>query len=170
MSYGAAAYSNIALLPSALPKRSAVERKRAAAESRNAEAHLKSKIEQANTILDRLEARAAAQAALLKAIAKRKAATLARIERIEDRILQDMEDAGVTELMGIRCKMRSQPAAAALDIVDETLIPRIYFNTPKAPPATVDKVAVKKALAADDELDPKAWGCRLTAKVSLIRK
>ena len=170
MAYSHAAYSNLAVVPSALPKRSAAERRHEASAARSEETRLKEKIERANTILDRLEARAAAQAAALKDLTKRKAATLAKIERLEDEILTRMEEAGLAQLTGIRCQMRSQPAPAALEIVDESLIPRQYFNAPKTPPATPDKVAIKKALAADDALDPKTWGCKLTSKVSLIRR
>jgi hypothetical protein len=167
MPYANAVYSNI--VPGAPLKRSAAERKAEAASQRDAEARLKRKVEQANAVLDRLEERASYQAAVIKAMTRRKAATLARIERIEDRILREMDAAGLTEVTGIRSKMRSQLAAAALEIVDESLIPRMYFNTPKAPPATPDKVAIKKALAADDDLDPRDWGCKLTSKVSLVR-
>jgi hypothetical protein len=169
MSLPNSAYANLTLVPDA-PKRSVRERKASALADASAESALKRIVERANDVLDALEAREVSLASQIKALQKRKAANAARIERIEDRALTLMQEAGLTTLAGVRCSWRSQPAAAALDIVDETLIPRSYFNTPKTPPATPDKVAIKKALAADDELDPAAWGCKLTSKISLIRK
>jgi hypothetical protein len=40
----------------------------------------------------------------------------------------------------------------------------------KTPPATPDKNAIKKALAADAELNAADYGCRLTSKTKLVRK
>ena len=168
--YSNAAFANIALVaPSAL-KRSAADRKLDAVSGRQSETRLKQKVDQANTILDRLEARSAELAQLIKALQKRKAATAAKSERLEDAILTMMDSAGIKTITGLRCSMSSRPSAEALEIQDESLIPRIYFNTPKTPPATPDKVAIKKALGQSEDLDPAVWGCKLTSKVSLIRK
>lgn len=166
----ASAYSNIALVPPSVSKRSTAVLRAASEQARETEARLKRKVEQANTILDRLEARAVTQAAAQRELAKRKAATLARIERIEDAILTEMHNAGLEKISGLRCTMRSQPAAASLEIVNSLLIPKQYMVPPKPAPASPDKVAIKKALAADDELDPAAWGVKLSTTISLIRK
>lgn len=165
----AKAFSNIALVPPSVAKRSAAAL-RVPAKAREEQARLKVKVEQANTILDRLELRAVQQNAAQKELAKRKAATLARIVRIEDAILQEMHDAGLDKVFGIRCTMRSQPAPASLEVVNSLLIPKQYMVPPKPAPASPDKVAIKKALAADDDLDPAAWGVKLNTTISLIRK
>jgi Gp157 protein len=168
MALPAAAYSNLALFP-ASPKGGAA-RKLAAVQANDAELTLKRNVERANTLLDRLEAREAAFAAEIKAIQKRKTANAARIAKIEDSILGYMDEAGVQTLAGVRCSMRLQPAAASLVVVDQSLIPAEYLRTPKVPPAEPDKVLIKKALAANEDLDPAAWGCKLVSTISLIRK
>jgi hypothetical protein len=167
-----AAYANLTLVKPAVsaPLRSSAQRKSAAAGGREDEARIKAKVEQANGILDWLEARAEAQAQAMKAMAKRKAATLARIARIEDGILTRMDEAALKLITGLRCSMRSQPSPEALEVVDETKIPREYMRDPKRPPAAPDKVAIKAAFAGNDELVPADWGCKLTSRISLIRK
>jgi hypothetical protein len=164
----AAAYCNIALFPSA-PKGGAA-RKAGAAGRNDQEAQIKRNVERANALLDKLEARQAEFAAELKRLQKRKNATAARIERIEDEILTYMDEQGVELLTGIRCTMRSQPAAAALEILDETKIPKEYFRQPPAPPNAPDKVAIKAALAKLPDMNPDDWGVKLKSKISLIRK
>jgi hypothetical protein len=165
----AAAYSNLALFPPAAPKGGAARRS-AAAGRNDQEAQTKRNVERSNAVLDRLEARQAGFAAELKRIQKRKNATAARIERIEDEILTYMEDEKIELLAGIRCTMRAQAAAAALEVTDETLIPQQYMRQPPAPPRSPDKVAIKAALAKLPDMDPGDWGCKLSSKISLIRK
>lgn len=170
MALPVAAYSNLALFPSAPPKGRAA-RKAAVATGRNEEeAQLKRNIERANTVLDRLELREKEFAAQLKRLQKRKNATGARIARIEDEILSYMDEERLTLVTGIRCTMRAQPAAASLEVIDETLIPKEYFRQPAAPPSAPDKVAIKAALAANEDLAPGDWGCKLTSKISLVRR
>jgi uncharacterized coiled-coil protein SlyX len=168
--YGNAAYANIALVPERAIKRSAVAQRAAAAQVNAAEARLKTAVDRANRLLDKLEERAAAQAAAIKELSKRKAATLARVARIEGEILKRMDEAALTVVTGTRCSMRSQPAAASLVVLDESLIPAEYMRTPKPGAPTPDKTSIKKALEANDDLDPAAWGCRLSTTISLIRK
>jgi hypothetical protein len=162
------AYANLALFAAPRPA-SIVERKAAANDERAAESRLKYKVEQANRLLEALEKRTAEYAAEIKTFQRLKAVTCARIARLEDEIIRRMDAAGLKSVNGVRCAMRLQTAAEALEIVDESLIPRAYFNTPKVPPATPDKVAIKRALAALEDADPAAWGCRLSSKISLIR-
>lgn len=168
MALPAAAYSNLALFPAA-PKGGAA-RKAAASGRNDQEAQLKRNVERANSVLDRLEARQSEFAAQLKRLQKRKNATAARIEKIEDTILNYMDDEGLQLLTGIRCTMRAQPAAASLEVFDEKLIPKEYFRQPPAPPSAPDKVAIKAALAANEELAPSDWGCKLVSKISLVRR
>lgn len=166
----AAAYSNIALFPATAPKGGGAARRAAAARQNDQETQIKRNVERSNALLDRLEARAAAFAADIKRIQKRKNATAGRIERIEHEILTYMEDERVELLAGIRCTMRAQAAAAALEVVDETLIPKQYLRQPPAPPSAPDKVAIKAALAASQDIEPADWGCKLTSKISLVRR
>jgi hypothetical protein len=171
MAFPAAVYSNLALFPTALSKERRDSRKAAVPTGRNdEEAQLKRNIERANTVLDRLEARQSEQAAQMKRLQKRKNATCARIARIEDEILAYMDDERLTLVTGIRCTMRAQPAAASLEVIDQKLIPKEYFRQPAAPPSAPDKVAIKAALAANEDLAPADWGCKLVSKISLVRR
>jgi hypothetical protein len=81
-----------------------------------------------------------------------------------------MQDAGMATCAGIFHSFRLQNAPVALEIVDAALIPACYMRTPKTPASEVDKIALKTALAQNDELDPAAFGVKLTSKTSLIRK
>lgn len=166
-----AAYSNVGLfaVPAPALKVSGAERKAAAKVERSAEAEVKFQVDRADAILDRLEARAAVFARYVKAYQKRRTAALARYEKIEDEIIAIMEENNVCVLAGVRCSMRLQPAPEALEVLDEALVPN-EFMRPSKTTYSVDKVAVKNALAANDELDPRAWGVKLTSKISLIRK
>jgi hypothetical protein len=164
-----ALYANLTLVRPPETK-GAAERKAAAATEAQAQARLKNVVERTNGVLDRLELRQSSLAAEIKRLTKQKNATAARIERIEDKALTLMHEAGLTQVAGIRCNFRAQQAAAALEVTDETKIPAEYLRQPKTPPPEPDKVAIKKALAEDDEIDPAAWGCRLTSRTSLIRK
>ena len=162
-------YSNLALFPEA-PRATVVERKLAAVVSASAEADLKANVERVNRVLDAIEVRDKVLAGYISSLQKQKAANAKRGEKIEDAVLLYMEDNGLKTLAGVRCSMRLQPAAAALVVLDEKLIPREFMSTPKAPPAAPDKVAIKKALGADESLVPADWGVKLVSKLSLVRK
>lgn len=161
----ASAYANLALVPPRpAAKTTTHARQLEAVAERDRELHLKRKIDQANDILDRLEARGVAQGIQLKALQRRKAATLARIERIEDRILGDMLDARLDNLNGLQCSMSLRQNAASLMIDDEALIPEEYVRSVVT--TSPDKLAIKAAIA-DNIAVP---GCHLEQSVSLIRK
>ena len=160
--------NNLALVPPAAPKGGAA-RKAAAMPEAHAQLVVKRAVDRANAILDRLEARSAEIAKEQKRLAKRKAIAQAKYERCEDRVITLMQDAGLASCAGIFNSFRLQNAPVALEIVDQSLIPAAFFRTPKAPSAEVDKVALKLALAQNDELDPASFGVRLTSKTSLIR-
>lgn len=163
-----ALYANLTAVPPTL--KTAVARRAAARSEAQAEAHIKTKVEQANGVLDRLEERVQAVAVASKALDQKKRLLARRIERITDAILQEMQDAQLTKVDGIRCSFSARPAAAALEVVDQTKLPAEFLRQPKTPPAEPDKLAIKAALAANDELLPGDWGCKLTSKISLIRK
>lgn len=165
-------YANLALVPDAIPvpARGPVEVKRARVSAdRETEAHVKRKVDQACRVLDKLEARERIFADFIKEVQRRKALTCAKISRIEDEILTRMQDAGLTTVAGLRNNMRSQPAAEALEVLDENLIPREYMRPPKPAAAAPDKVAIKRALAQLEDVTAADWGCKLTSKISLIR-
>ncbi len=157
------AYANLALVRPT-PKRTAAGAKAAAHSERDREARLKTKIEQADRVLDRLAAREKALAERIKALQSSRAVNYRRTERIEDRILTEMTEAGLKTCSGLRCTMSARPAPAALVVDDESLIPPEFVSERLV--TSVDKVAVKLALAKGAEIG----GVHLTQKVSLIRK
>ena len=159
------AYSNLSLVRPT-PKRTAATVKASANAERNAEDRLRRKIEQANRVLDRLAAREKLLAGRIKTLQGRRAVNYRRTERIEDRILTEMIEAGLKSCSGLRCSMTARPAPAALVVDDESLIPSEY--KPEKTVVSVDKMAIKAALARDGELVIE--GCHLEQKVSLIRK
>jgi hypothetical protein len=162
-------YANVSSISEAPLKPVAIERKTAAAAHRDAETQLKRKVDQADRVLSTLETRVDTLDARIKELQKRKAAALARAERIEDAILTELDARGVNALTGIRVKLRAQPAPAALEVLHVELVPAEFLRAPKAPAPTVDKVALKAALAADEDLLPSAFGCRLTQRTILVR-
>lgn len=164
------AYANpIAPRPAAV-KLSIMAQRAAASAERSAEAKTKELVERVYALLDDLEAREEELGALAKLYAKRKAALAARRERIEDRVLAEMQAAGLAHVAGLRVSFRAQQAAEALDVFDPTLVPAEFLRQPKTPPKQPDKVALKTALAKDADLDPAAWGCSLSAKTILVRR
>ena len=149
-----ALYANLTAVPPTL--KTAVARRAAARSEAQAEAHIKTKVEQANGVLDRLEERVKAVAVASKALDQKKRLLARRIERITDAILQEMQDAQLTKVDGIRCSFGAA-SAAALEVVDQTKLPAEFLRQPKTPPAEPDKLAIKAALAANDELLPGDW-------------
>lgn len=132
-------------------------------ERKHDEIAAKQAIDRANGILDALEARRAIYKAQTAALKKRDELAAARIDHIEDAILTWMEQAKLTAAAGFHVTFTARPAPAALDVLDESLIPDDYIRekTVTAP----DKVAIKRALAAGEEIA----GVRLTQKISLVR-
>ena len=167
-SIGRAAYSNLSLVRPV--QKGAAARKQAARSEASAEAKLKAKVDQANRVLDALEQRRAESAKAAKAWKQRDASLAARIEAIEDAILAQLDEAGIEKVAGYRTALSSRLTPAALDIVDRTKIPADYWRQPETPAKEPDKTAIKKALAKNADLDPAAWGVRLTLRFSLVRE
>jgi hypothetical protein len=163
MAIPASAYANLALVPKPAAKATKPRAPEVAAK-RDAELHLKRKLEQANTILNRLEARLEAKASAIRCLQKSKNMTAARIERIEDRFLNGMIAARVEKLSGLTTVFTTRQNAASLMIDDDSLIPDQYIRETLT--SAPDKVAIKAALARDEEVP----GCHLEVSVSLIRK
>lgn len=165
-----AAYANVGLFAVPSTRKGAGALKSEAVAARSSESLGKRKVEQVNTVLGKLEAREAELGALIKGLQKRKNATCARIARIEDAVLAYMDDSGVEVLTGVRCSLRMQTAAAALDVFDASLLPAKFFRIPPPAAKQPDKVAIKAALAADVDQLPADWGCKFSSKVCLIRR
>ena len=162
-----AAYTNLQNVKPIL--RSAVQQRAAARSAALAESQIKAKVEQANRVLDALEAREKALAKAIKALDRQKKATAKRVEKIEDAILSWMEESQLKSVEGLRVTFRAQTAAPALVIDDVSKVPDEYLRQPPIPAKEPDKLAIKAALAANEDLAPEAFGARLVSKVSLIR-
>jgi hypothetical protein len=122
------------------------------------------KIDQANDVLNALNALSARISVRIRELQRRKAAVEARYERIEDRIISEMQDNGYEKCHGVRIEFALRNAPAALKVTDESLIPDDFKRESLI--VSVDKTAVKKALVNGAEID----GCELTQKVTLVRK
>jgi Gp157 protein len=174
----ASCYANVTVMPApaAQPERTRAARKAAADPERERELRLKRKIDQANAVLDRLEAREAAYAAdsermtaELERIAKRQAFAQARREKLEERILRAMSAADISHAAGIQHEFSARPAGVKKLIVDSlSKIPANWMRTPKPAKAQPDKLAMKAALEADPDL--VIAGVRLVQTVTLVRK
>lgn len=145
-------------------KRSAAALRAAADRERAREKRAKNKVDQVNRVLDLLDARTAAVAREIARLQKRKAALVARFERIESRTIQELEAAGVQHVDGLRSTLTARPAAASVDILDESLIPEHLCKTE----TTVKplKALIKAELARGVDVP----GVRLLQTISLIRK
>jgi Siphovirus Gp157 len=136
---------------------------------RDREAVLRTKIDRVHRLLSALEARAAACDLAIKQAQARKKAACARAERIEDRVLLLMQDAGLKEVAGRHVTLMSREAGVPKLIVDnEALIPSEYMRQPKPPKPAPDALAIKAALDSDPDL--MIPGVHLAQTVSLIRK
>ena len=162
-------YCNLALVHSA-QRKGAAARKAAVPGETHAEKRLKSKVDQCNRVLDALDALNQHLAIEIRDCQRRRSEIAARIERIEDTALASMAAAGFDRLTGNRTSLEVRLAPASLEIMDETRVPGEYLREPKTPPPAPDKIAIKQALAAREDVHPADWGCRLQSKVLLIRK
>jgi phage-related minor tail protein len=175
----ASAYANLALVPPRTAAKTTTHaRQLEAVAERDRELLLKRKIDQANHVLDRLEARSLAFKRQIAALQKRKNRAEARHERIEDRIIGDMLDARLDKACGLHATFTTRPNAASLMIDHDELIPPEFLRHIPASEEP-DKVALKAALAKRADETPEAYKERtaplfaavhLEQSVSLIRK
>jgi hypothetical protein len=158
-------FSNLAM---ARPvKRTAGALKAAANVERDREAILKTKIDRIHQLLNRLEARAIACDLEVKRQQARKKAACARAEAIEDRVLREMQDAGLKELAGRSVTLIAREAGVSkLIVTDASLIPAIYMRVSKPPAPAPDAMQIKAALERGEDVA----GVRLVRTVSLLRK
>ncbi len=158
-----AAYANLRLVPPAA-KPTAAQLKRDAHAQRTAETSVKQKVEQAHSVLCRLEARSACLALRIKELQRRKGAAERRDERIEDGVLAIMSADDLERLDGLRVAFTMRAATPALIVDDEALIPPEYLRETLV--SAPDKHAIKAALSRGAAIA----GVHLAQKVSLLRK
>ena len=127
-----------------------------------AELRTKKAVDRADAVLAKLEARAEAYTKQIAALQKCKAHALARAERLEQAIVQHMQQAKLSKVDGFEVVLMSKNAPPALIVDDETLVPTQYIRTTEA----VDKTAIKAALARGVQVP----GVRLEQGTVLQRK
>ena len=134
----------------------------------NAELQTKAAIDRANQVLDRLECRIASYQSHIARLQRRVQLTLARHARLEDEIIGRLDTASLQHADGFERFFGTQLAPPAVQIDNEHLIPDAYMRQPKQPPKAPDKVAIKGALAEDENLEIP--GVHLTRKTTLVRR
>jgi hypothetical protein len=130
-----------------------------------AELKQKKAIDRANACIDRLELRMVEIDAQIAALQRRKKCCTARIARIEDRFVQELEAWGLTRADGFQTGVLLTPSPASVEVFDETILPAEYWRQPKTPAKQPDKVAIKAALTQER----KVPGARLLQGNTLRR-
>lgn len=101
------------------------------------------------------EFEAEAMAARLKEIDKRIKAQRSRNERLREYLLWNMQRVGMTEIRSedlLLSVKRFPERDEAVDIFDERQIPAAFVVTPEPPAPRPDKVAIRKAIKAGEEV------------------
>ncbi len=126
------------------PKKKVVEMRAEQVKKQRAETGLKHAVERSNAVLTRLEERAAAFSKQIALLQKRKACALARVERLEEDILNRMSAASLTLVDGWKVSFKASLCPASVEITNEQLIPREYMRerTIENP----DKVLINRTL------------------------
>lgn len=169
--------------PSVVPithaKLARFDQKRLADQERAKQARFKRSIDRKAVLLDRLEARAIAFDAQLKALKARKEAALVRFEKMEDAVLEQMSAARTQKLTGLERVFVAKPNAPRLVIEDESKIPERYLRQPPIPAKEPDKIGIKAVLAraageaaTEEEIAAAAaiGGVKLVQSMSLLRR
>ena len=136
------------------------------------ELETKKAIDRANTVLDRMEQRAAAYDAqiqlireqYLKPLEQRRAGAQQRIDRLEDQILAKLSQANLERVDGFCRALEVVSCPKAVQVDSLALIPNEYIRKKLEP----DKVAIKHALERDSDL--VIPGVHLTQKLRLVRE
>ncbi len=83
-----------------------------------------------------------------KQMADRRKAIEARAERVREYLKRNMDVSGITEIScpHFKLKIAKNPPAVVVDA--ESLIPKEYWKQPEPPPPSIDKAAIKQAIAA----------------------
>jgi Siphovirus Gp157 len=151
-------------LPFKVPARTAKPQLAEREMERQRAAGFKRAIDRVDTVLTRLEDRAAACDVQIKFWQARKKLALARAAAIEERTLELMAAAGLEKLLGNRATLAKRANALSVVVDNQKLIPAAYLRTKTTREA--DKVAIKVALERGEEVA----GVHLVQTVSLIRK
>ena len=128
-----------------------------------AEFKAKKAIDRLHELRERLNQRIESLDEEIQRLQRRKQFAVERLERINDRTLEELEKASLTRADGFTHSVLSVPTAAAVEIDDVTLIPADYMRQPKLPAPAPDKVKIKKALEARQPVP----GCHLAQGSSL---
>jgi hypothetical protein len=110
-----------------------------------------------------MQKRASATARKTAALAINELASsdLVAAERLEEALFASLLATGDTELVGVEFEARIKGKAAALEVIDESLIPISYWTAQreetKIIPAAIDKMKIKEAL----KLNKAVAGVRL---------
>lgn len=131
---------------------------------KNDEFELKRHIDRADHLLTRHEARIAGLASQIARLQKTKAHLAARKERIEDAILQRMQDHNMHVAAGWKISLIANTCPASVEIVNESLLPKEYVRIKET--TSPDKSAIRIAIDAGIEIP----GARLYQRISLQRK
>lgn len=98
-----------------------------------------------------------------KQMADRRKALEARAERVKQYLKENMIRTGISKIESPYFTLSIRNNPEAVEVINQDMIPPEYFNVPPPPPATLDKIAVKKAIQSGVEVD----GVRLTRSQSL---
>ena len=156
-------------------RRSRAELHDAAAEERKR----KKVIDRANAVLDRLQARRDRYQEAIAKLQRREALAAARIARMEERTIAELEDAGLQRADGFERHFETRATPSKVEILDQTKLPKGYLRTPPPPPPAPDKIAIRSVLsralaehATRAELEAAAeldGAARLTSCLTLLR-
>ncbi|WP_180540755.1 siphovirus Gp157 family protein [Nevskia soli] len=133
---------------------------------REAEYQTKTKIDRAFGVLSRLDERIEECDEQIAAWQTRKRLWARRIERIEERVLETMDQANISFAPGFHHEFKSSPCPVSVDVFDLKLLPKEFLRQPKTPAAAPDKNAIRLAIEAEKSVP----GARLVQNVSLQRK
>lgn len=124
------------------------------------EGAIEDKLENIGKVIKTVDAEAAGLKAEETRLADRRKSLEANTKRLKLYAEQSMLDAGVKKSKGALFTFSIQKNPAALDIVDEKMIPKAYFTTPQP---VIDKAAIKEELKLGHEIP----GAQLTQGESL---
>lgn len=134
------------------------------APTRTPEFQARDRVDRTNSVLTRLEKRAADYSREIARLQKRKSVACSRICRIENATLEAMEKANVTKADGWSITFTARTCPPSVEVFNESAIQPEYIRTKEV--TSPDKHAIREALEAQIAVG----GCRLIQNVSLVRK
>jgi phage shock protein A len=121
---------------------------------------IEDKLENIGKVIKTIDAEAAGLKVEETRLADRRKSLEANTKRLKQYAEQSMQDAGMKKIKGALFTFSIQKNPAALDIVDEKMIPKAYFTIPQP---VIDKAAIKEELKLGHEIP----GAQLTQGESL---